>query len=56
MQGYVVHFNDEKGYGFIKTKEHEENIFVHKSALLNTQILEAIFALVVESHNLSPYN
>ncbi len=40
MQGYIIHFNDEKGYGFIKTEEHEENIFVHKSALTNAQTLE----------------
>ncbi len=40
MQGYVIHFNDEKGYGFIKIEEHEENIFVHKSALTNAQTLE----------------
>ncbi len=40
MQGYVIHFNDEKGYGFIKTGEYEENIFVHKSALTNAQTLE----------------
>jgi len=40
MQGYIIHFNEEKGYGFIRTEEHEENIFVHKSALTNTQTLE----------------
>ena len=40
MQGYIIHFNDEKGYGFIRTEEHEENIFVHKSALTNAQTLE----------------
>ena len=40
MHGYVIHFNDEKGYGFIRTEEHEENIFVHKSARTNAQTLE----------------
>ena len=40
MQGYIIHFNEEKGYGFIRTEEHEESIFVHKSALTNAQTLE----------------
>ena len=40
MQGYIIHFNDGKGYGFIGTDEHEENIFVHKSELINAKTLE----------------
>ena len=40
MQGYIIHFNDEKGYGFIRTEEQEENIFVHISEVTNTSELE----------------
>ncbi len=40
MHGYVIHFNDEKGYGFIRTDEEKEDVFVHKSALKNAQTLE----------------
>lgn len=35
MQGKVIHFNVEKGYGFIFSEEYEEDIFVHKSKLTN---------------------
>ena len=35
MQGKVINFNTEKGYGFIFSDEHEENIFVHKSQITN---------------------
>lgn len=31
MQGYIVYFNEEKGYGFIGSDDYEENIFVHIS-------------------------
>ena len=40
MQGYIVNFNTEKGYGFIRSKEQEENIFVHISKVKNSKILE----------------
>ena len=40
MQGYIIHFNDEKGYGFIRTEEQEENIFVHISEVTNASELE----------------
>ena len=40
MQGYIIHFNQEKGYGFIRTDEHEENIFVHISEVTNANELE----------------
>ena len=40
MQGYIIHFNQEKGYGFIRTEEHEENIFVHISEVTNANELE----------------
>jgi len=40
MQGYIIHFNEEKGYGFIDSDEHEENIFVHISEVTNTDTLE----------------
>ena len=40
MQGYIIHFNKEKGYGFIRTDKHEENIFVHISEVSNANELE----------------
>ena len=40
MQGYIIHFNEEKGYGFIRSDEHEENIFVHISAVKNSETLD----------------
>jgi len=40
MQGYIIHFNNEKGYGFIRMDEHEENIFVHISEVSNANELE----------------
>ncbi len=40
MQGYIVNFNAEKGYGFIRSDEQEENIFVHISKVKNSETLE----------------
>ena len=41
MQGYIVNFNAEKGYGFIRSNEQEEeNIFVHISKVKNSKTLE----------------
>ena len=40
MQGYIVNFNREKGYGFIRSDEQEENIFVHISKVQNSKTLE----------------
>ncbi|CAA6812124.1 MAG: Unknown protein [uncultured Sulfurovum sp.] len=39
MQGYIVYFNETKGYGFIGSGEYEENIFVHISEVKNNKIL-----------------
>ena len=39
MQGYIIHFNEEKGYGFIGSDEYEENIFVHITQVQNTDEL-----------------
>ena len=39
MQGYIIHFSLEKGYGFIVSEEHEENIFVHISKVTNASKL-----------------
>ena len=39
MQGYIIHFNEEKGYGFIRSDEYEENIFVHISQVKNADDL-----------------
>ena len=39
MQGFVIYFNKEKGYGFINTKEYSKNIFVHFSEIENGKSL-----------------
>lgn len=39
MQGYIIHFNEDKGYGFIGSDEYEENIFVHISQVKNADKL-----------------
>jgi len=39
MQGYVIYFNEAKGYGFIHSDEYEENIFVHISQVKNANEL-----------------
>lgn len=33
--GIVKFFNDEKGFGFIKDDETKEDIFVHKTGLID---------------------
>ncbi len=40
MYGVVVKYNHKKGYGFIRTEEEMEDVFVHHSAILNTPHLE----------------
>lgn len=40
MQGYIINFNKEKAYGFIRSDEYEENVFVHISNVKNSQTLE----------------
>ncbi|HHD81878.1 MAG TPA: DUF1294 domain-containing protein [Campylobacterales bacterium] len=40
MQGIVVNYNEEKGYGFVKTFKYEENLFVHISEVHNARKLE----------------
>jgi len=40
MQGYIVNFNQDKGYGFIRSDVQEENIFVHISKVKNATELE----------------
>ena len=39
MQGIVIYYNNEKGYGFIKTERYEENIFIHYSDISNAKKL-----------------
>lgn len=39
MQGIVVHYNKEKGYGFIEVENQEENIFIHHSKITNASEL-----------------
>ncbi len=39
MQGYIIQFNEDKGYGFIRSNMQEENIFVHISQVKNAKKL-----------------
>ncbi|MBD3793717.1 MAG: cold shock and DUF1294 domain-containing protein [Campylobacterales bacterium] len=39
MQGIVVKYSEAKGYGFIRTSEREEDIFVHISEVQNADRL-----------------
>lgn len=39
MQGKIINYNPEKGYGFIYSKTDEENIFVHRSSITNAKEL-----------------
>jgi cold shock CspA family protein len=34
-QGVVTHFNDSKGYGFIKDLQSQDSIFVHVNGLID---------------------
>ncbi len=34
-KGIVKFFNDEKGFGFIKDEETNQDVFVHKSGLID---------------------
>jgi uncharacterized membrane protein YsdA (DUF1294 family)/cold shock CspA family protein len=40
MQGIIINYNEEKGYGFIRTSEYEENVFVHIKEVQNAKELE----------------
>jgi uncharacterized membrane protein YsdA (DUF1294 family)/cold shock CspA family protein len=39
MQGIVVKYDKEKGYGFIRTSELEDDLFVHISEVQNSKVL-----------------
>lgn len=39
MRGFVVKFDRERGYGFIHTREHPSDLFVHIHQVRNQQIL-----------------
>lgn len=39
MQGKIINYNTEKGYGFIKSNEYKEHIFVHRSEINNAKEL-----------------
>jgi len=40
MQGIITNYNKEKGYGFIRSEESKEDIFVHVSKIKNASVLE----------------
>lgn len=40
MQGIIINYNPEKGYGFIRTSAYEENVFVHIREVKNARELE----------------
>ena len=37
MHGKIINYNSKKGYGFIYSEVHKENIFVHHSAISNAK-------------------
>ncbi len=39
MKGVVVHFDPERGFGFLRTPEHEEDVFVHVREVRDRQTL-----------------
>lgn len=39
MRGKIINYNAQKGYGFIYSENHEENIFVHHSEITNAKEL-----------------
>ncbi len=39
MQGIVIHFDSQRGFGFIRTNEFSEDVFVHVSQIRDRQIL-----------------
>ena len=39
MQGKIINFDREKGYGFIYSNDYKENIFIHKSEIKNASEL-----------------
>ena len=42
MQGRIIKWDDEKGFGFIQSPEINENIFVHASSFVDKRIRPAI--------------
>ena len=42
MQGRIIKWDDEKGFGFIQSPEVTENIFVHASSFVDKRIRPAI--------------
>ncbi len=60
MQGYIINFNKEKGYGFIRSDEQKEDIFVHISKVRNSKRLElgqeVIFDIKKTERGLSAIN
>lgn len=42
MQGRIIKWDDEKGFGFIQSPEVTENIFVHASSFVDKRIRPAV--------------
>lgn len=60
MQGTVVYYNEEKGYGFIDSPEYEDNIFIHHSKINNASGLsqgqKVVFQVTKTSKGFSAIN
>ena len=46
MQGKIIKWDDEKGFGFIKSEEQTENIFAHASHFRNKTLRPAVGDIV----------
>ena len=45
-------FNNEKGFGFIKDEESNEDVFVHKTGLVAEHILISLSAIKIRQQQL----
>ncbi len=53
MKGWVVKFDTNKGFGFIRSNQHEKDIFVHISDVNNSNKLSPGQLVEFESKNSS---
>ena len=54
MKGKVKFINEEKGFGFIKSKESPKDIFVHSSGLIDEICEEDLVEFDVSNNNKGP--